>query len=281
MKSAFAYFGGKTGMAPRIAALMPAHRVYIEPYFGSGAVLFAKEPSRFEIVNDIDHALATFWRVLRTRHDELAYVCALSPHSREEFSAAVLDDQLDDLELARRFWVRVNQSFAKTAGRKTGWSITTARSATIPSSIASRLGRFADVAQRLAPVTIEQCDGPSLIQRLGMTTDTVIYADPPYLASTRVLRSGNGGDYRHDAGRADHHERLAEVLNHTPASVILSGYPSPMYDSLYAGWNRLDLSVTAFSSNMATPNRTKRTECLWCNFEPLSGQIDFIGEASA
>lgn len=45
-KPPFSYFGGKIGMAQRIVDVMPPHRVYLEPFFGSGAVLFAKpDPS--------------------------------------------------------------------------------------------------------------------------------------------------------------------------------------------------------------------------------------------
>lgn len=266
MKAPFAYFGGKMGMADEIAALMPSHRVYIEPFFGSGAVLFAKPPSPFEIVNDIDDVLVSFWRVLRERPGPLAEACALSPHSRSEFVAA-LDPAAEELERARRFWVRINQSFAKTGGTKTGWSITTGRTQSVPGSIMSRLGRFSAVAERLAGVSIECCDAADLVDRLA-TPDTVVYADPPYLADTRVMRSGNAGDYRRDMATAAEHERLAEVLTATPAKVVLSGYPSPLYDQLYGDWVIIDREVTAFSSNAVTSMRTGRVERLWLNYEP-------------
>lgn len=282
MRSPLAYYGGKAGMASRLVELLPDHRVYMEPYFGSGAVLFEKTPARFEIVNDLDHALVTFFRVLRTRPTELEHICALTPHARAEFDEAELDDAaLDDLELARRFWVRVNQSFAKTAGRQTGWSITTARTQSVPGSILSRLGRFAEVANRLAGVTVECCDGADLIERLA-TDDTAIYVDPPYLASTRVARQGRGvaRDYRCDMSTPADHEHLAEVLHATPAAVVLSGYPSPLYDGLYPDWWTIDFSVTAHSSNAATSGRSSRVERVWMNREPELGRLDF-GEAAS
>lgn len=271
MKPPFSYYGGKVGMARRIVGLMPPHRVYIEPFFGSGAVLFAKPPAVHEIVNDADRAVVTFFRVLRERPDELELACSLSPHARDEFVAADLDEDVDDLELARRFWVRVNQSFAKTAGTQTGWSVTTAVNASVTATIRSRIRRFHAVVDRLQRVTIENCDAVGLVERLGMSEDTLIYCDPPYLASTRKSRQAASGaaDYRHDMGTVEAHERLAEVLCATPATVILSGYPSPLYESLYAGWGSVDFQVTAHSSNALTTGRTGRVERIWSN-RPLA-----------
>lgn len=266
MRPPITYYGGKIGMAERIIELMPSHRVYIEPFFGSGAVFFAKPAVTHEIVNDVDGAVVAFFRVLRERPEDLAQVCRLTPYAREEYAAADCDERgLDDLERARRFWVRVNQSFAKTAGPRTGWSITTARTQSVCGSVAGRLDRFAACAERLSQVAIESCDGADLIERLA-TADTVVYVDPPYLGTTRSGMTKRG-DYRCEMGDREDHERLAEVLHQTPATVILSGYPSPLYEDLYGDWPRLDTAVLAHSSNAVTSERGDRTEVLWMNRE--------------
>lgn len=282
VKAPFAYYGGKVGLAPRIIELMPAHRVYMEPFFGSGAVLFAKPPAAFEIVNDIDRNVVTFFKVLRARAAELEYLCGLTPHARSEYVDAVLDEDLDDLERARRFWVRVNQSFAKTAGRQTGWSITTARSSSVPTSILNRIGRFGPAVDRLMHCSIECCDAPGLVERLA-THDTLIYADPPYLAETRRGRDRQRpADYLHDMGLPEDHERLAEVLHATPAKVILSGYLSPLYEDLYGDWNRVEIPVRVHSSNSVTAERGERIEVLWMNYEPApSGDAQLFDSKAA
>lgn len=267
MRAPFAYYGGKSGMSRLIVDLMPEHRVYLEPFAGSLAVLFAKSPAVHEIVNDLDGSLVTFFRVLRDQPDELERVCALTPHARDEYQAAELDADLGDVERARRFWVRVNQSFAKTAGRQTGWSVTTARTQSVPASALSRIGRFGACAERLAGVSIENCDAVGLIERLA-TSDSVVYADPPYLAATRRGRDRQRpADYLHDMGLEADHRRLAKVLHETPATVILSGYPSELYDELYGDWWSHDLAVTVHSSNSATSVRGARIERLWSNRE--------------
>lgn len=82
------YFGSKVKVAPRIVDLLPPHRGYVEPYAGSPSVLLAKMPAPFEVVNDIDQDLVTFWRVLRDQPEDLTRVCSLTPHSRVECAAA-------------------------------------------------------------------------------------------------------------------------------------------------------------------------------------------------
>jgi DNA adenine methylase len=281
MRPPFAYYGGKAAMAARIVDLMPAHRVYIEPFFGSGAVLFGKGPAACEIVNDSDGGLVTFFRALRDQPEDLERICRLTPYARAEYTAADLTaGGIGDLEMARRFWVRVNQSFGKTAGNQTGWSVTTGRTQSVANSVQGRIDRFARCAARLTRVVIECCDAAGLIGRLA-TADTVIYADPPYLASTRRSRDrARPGDYLHDMGTIEEHERLAEALHATPATVILSGYPSPLYDRLYAGWWQQNIPVKVHASNAVTVARGERTEVLWSNRDLGDGLLFSVNDVA-
>ena len=271
MKPPFSYYGGKIGLAPTIAAMLPPHRVYLEPYFGSGAVLLAKPPSTHEIVNDINAALVTFWRVLRDRPDDLTRVCALTPFARDEYELAanLTENGLDDLEVARRWWIRVNQGFAKTGADRTGWCTTTGRNASVTGTIFSRLGRIGPVARRLANVSIENCDAVDMIERFATSNDTVVYCDPPYLGETRTTAGRRtNGDYLHEMMDTDSHRQLAEALHATPANVVLSGYHSRLYVDLYRGWRRVEHTVTAHSSNAARrTTRDTRVEVLWANFD--------------
>lgn len=279
MKPPIPYFGGKAGMARRIVDLLPAHDIYVEPFAGSLAVLFAKEPSRHEIVNDSDGALTTFFRMLRDRPEDLARVCQLTPYSRREFELAMLDEPgLEDLELARRFWVRVNQSFAKTAGAVTGWSITIARTQATSAGVQNRIRRFTGCAERLSRVSIENKPAVDLIQRLDRP-GAVMYLDPPYLGLVRSHQSSSSVEYRNDMAHEDDHTELAKVLRSVESTIVLSGYPSELYDELYAGWWSMDFHVTAHSSNAARGprsggvKRTSRIERLWCNRDLDNGRL--------
>src|SRR5258707_1347980 len=121
VKPPFTYFGGKLSIAERIMALLPPHGHYVEPFAGSLAVLLAKPLSPMETVNDLDGDLMGFWRVLRDRPADLERVCALTPHSRAEQAASYDREDCDDLERARRVWVRLTQGRGGHLWRGTGW----------------------------------------------------------------------------------------------------------------------------------------------------------------
>lgn len=262
MKPPMAYYGGKTTIGARIAGLLPEHGHYVEPFAGSLAVLLAKPAARMETVNDIDGDLMTFWRVLRDRPAELARVCALTPHSRAEHEASHGHlSGLDDLERARRVWVRITQSRTGTL-RRTGWRHHVdpkGSGISMPGYLAAYLERMWPAAERLAAVSLESRPALDLIGVYGRHRSALLYVDPPYLGTTRDR------NYRHEMmGEASHRE-LAAALHACQATVVLSGYPSDLYDrELYSHWHRYELA--AFTTQGGA--HRVRTEVLWAN-QPL------------
>ena len=112
------YYGGKQRLAAQIVALMPPHRVYLEPFAGGAAVLFAKPRAPRDTLNDIDGRVMRFWRALRDRPDERVAATAATPYSREEWNLCrERPDADDDIEAARRFLVWIDQSFSRGGHR--------------------------------------------------------------------------------------------------------------------------------------------------------------------
>lgn len=254
-------------MAPTIADLLPDHEHYVEPFAGSLAVLLAKRPSKQETVNDLDGDLVTFWRVLRDNPDEFQRRAALTPHSRSELTEATdLDDAPDDLERARRVWVRLTQSRSHSM-KQTGWKYvrTSGYGARDLDTFVSRMGPIAD---RLRRVSLESRDALDVIRDYGSESSACLYVDPPYLGSTRTT------NYRVEMLDDDSHRQFADVLSECRASVVLSGYDSPLYVDLFAGWHRLEIKApTTLSGD------TDRVEVLWSN-RVLGGQPDLFGGAA-
>ena len=259
----FAYYGGKTTLAPVIAGLLPAHEHYVEPFAGSLAVLLAKQPSRAETVNDLDGDLVTFWRVLRDQPEELERVCSLTPHSRAEFEVSTVTDIADDLERARRVFVCITQSRSHSM-RRTGWKFfKSVRSISMPQYRDAYVERIKPAAARLSLVSLESRDALDVIRDYGSEPTACLYVDPPYLGSTRAT------NYRVEMTADDAHVALADTLNECKASVVLSGYDAPLYADLFDGWHRVDLrGATTLSGD------TDRVEVLWSN-RPL-GEPDLL-----
>ena len=83
----------------------------------------------------------------------------------------------------------------------------------------------------------------------------LVYADPPYLHETRT----SAARYRNEYTVADH-ERLLACLKSLQknVSVILSGYPSTLYDELLTGWRQKEFQ--------AMTRGGVRTEKIWMNY---------------
>lgn len=271
LKPPVPYFGGKMNIGPAIARLLPRHSHYVEPFAGSLSVLFAKPPSSHETVNDLDQALCTFWRVLRERPEEFVRACALTPHSRAEYDQAMPLDADDELELARQVFVKLTQGRSGRL-RRTGWRHyvnPAGSSASMPTYLAGYVDRIAPAVERLQRVSLECRPALDLVAKYGAEPDVLLYVDPPYLGSTRA----NDNAYRHELRSDAEHRELAEALHGARAAVVISGYPSDLYDrELYAGWDRHTIAATTGQGG----EWQDRTEVLWSNRPLRTDQLDLF-----
>lgn len=263
MNALLNYPGAKWGMAAEIVALMPPHRSYLEPFFGSGAVLFNKPPSAIETVNDIDGDITNFFKVLREQPEKLSAWISMTPYSRDVFNDAHENRGGTEFERAYKFAIRSKMGHGFKTYQKTGFKIDVyARERSYCVDCWNRLPQdLVAAAQRLKGVQIENQPALDVIRKFNHD-NVLIYADPPYLLSTR-----GGKQYRHEMTEQDHVDLLAMLLQHK-GPVILSGYPSELYARELKGWHR----ITRKSYNQ---NSDPRTEMLWCNFEV--GQIAMEG----
>lgn len=108
-----------------------------------------------------------------------------------------------------------------------------------------------------AGIDIHNCAAEYFIAEYDYCGHELIYSDPPYLHSTRSSNSR----YRYEYSEQQHIELLA-LLKTRPCNVILSGYPSKLYEELLPDWNSKEFQVMTRGG--------VRTEKLWFNFEPSS-----------
>lgn len=284
------WHGGKYYLRNWIIGLMPAHLHYVEPYFGGGSVLLARDPERnwmssdgsqleaalqgaSEVVNDVHGELTNFWRVLQDEHDFQRFLrrVELTPFSEAEFHTAFDYSQHalqqessigDRVERAVRFFILARLSrqglmrdFATLSRNRTRSRINEQVSAWL-----SVIDGLPDVHQRLRSVVILNQDACDVIRRQD-GSNTLFYCDPPYLHETR----SSTGEY-HFEMTVDDHRRLLETLSNIEGKFLLSGYPSQLYQEWQdrCGWNCHQMKI----DNKAARGKSKeiKLECLWCNF---------------
>jgi len=270
-KNILKYPGSKWTIAPWIVEHFPAgyeRMTYLEPFFGSGAVFFTKERSKVETINDLDSDVVNLFRMARDYPEELARAVYLTPWAREEYAESYSDSgEIDDVERARRFIVRMWQAIGAKSSTKTGWrknikaaNGNVARFCTnIPSNILAICQRLKHASPNNI-VQIDNIDAFEIIRRHNQH-NCVIYADPPYLMETR-----NGRIYKHEFTNEQHRKLLALLMEHC-GPVLLSAYKSPLYEDTLADWHR-------YETTCHTESATERTETLWCNYE-ASQQLKF------
>ncbi|KXG09930.1 DNA adenine methylase [Anoxybacillus sp. P3H1B] len=258
------YPGSKWSMVNWIIDHMPAHEVYLEPYFGSGAIFFNKEPAKIETINDIDSRVVNLFKVIRAHPYELARLVAFTPFSREEYQASY-ELSPDPLEDARRFLVRCWQAIGAKTSDRTGWrSSISANSPNNTKQWAEIPDVILKVTNRLKNAQIENQDAVQLIQRYNRE-NVLIYADPPYVRSTRTNRH-----YAYEMNEQAHMDLLEVLMDHQ-GPVLLSGYENALYQKYLKNWHREERIVTAEAGS-------KKKECLWINriAAEQAGQINLF-----
>lgn len=256
MKPPISYYGGKIRLAKRISDLLPPTEVYVEAFAGSAAVLLARAPSHWEVLNDTDKEVHNFWKVLRDNRSELVELLESTPYGREEyFESLIVSGGDTPLERARKFFVNANMAFNSSTG-KDGYSSGSPRpTAPKPATFVNKVDRLEVIARRLRKVELQNIDALKLIDKWDRP-ETSLYLDPPYIHDTRISLD----NYSEENGGLDFHEKLIERLKSFTGSAVLSGYAHPLYDEL--GWLRIDIDVLASSSG---GSGKQRTECLWVN----------------
>lgn len=277
------YYGGKWKLARWVLQHVPVHRTYVEPFGGAASVLMQKPRSYAEVYNDLNGDIVNVFRVLRdpATAAELQRLLELTPYARDEFMAAhEMDDDAGDVERARRTIVRAFMGYGSGSaqdGRQNGqsrgmrtssslWKAPTGyRSGTTPAddwrNYPQHIGTF---VERLRGVVIENRDALEVMATHD-SDETVVYLDPPYPHHTRSQISGKVRDsnrYVHEL-TDDDHRTLALAAHGAKGMVLISGYPSPLYDELYAGWQRVETQARAGVSRGGPAG--VRTEVLWMN----------------
>lgn len=259
------YHGGKFRLAPWILSFFPEHVVYVEPFGGAASILMQKQRVGAECYNDLDGNVVNLFRILRDpdRALELQRRVELTPFSREEFDWAY-EPMVDDMDGAHKLIIKSfmgHGSDSATRSCRTGFRSKLSDGRVLPSvEYSTWSNSIPDFTRRLRGVVIERKPALEVIGRMD-SAKTLIYCDPPYVHTTRSALKGRGKKthgYAHEMDDVDH-VALASVLRAAAGMVVLSGYPSTLYDrDLYPDWIRHERKHIADGGKV-------RKEVVWMN----------------
>lgn len=260
IKTPISYYGGKQSMIKDILPLIPEHQIYVEPFFGGGAIYWAKEPVRTEVINDVNMNIVNFYEVLKHDFFGLRKKVEATLHSRETYKKALLIYESpwlfpeDPVLRAWAFWVVTNQGFACKIGT---WGYDRNKRA---NTIQNKIDQFQEtLSERLKTTQIEQNDACKVILSRD-SEETFHYVDPPYIDSNQ----GHYGGYSHENFKRD-----LNALEKVKGKFLLSSYPSAILSDYTKrnGWYTKSIEKMLSASNGAKlKTRKVKIEVLTANY---------------
>ncbi|WP_322520716.1 DNA adenine methylase [Guyparkeria halophila] len=228
------WMGGKRRLARRIIPLIPSHECYVEPFAGAGAIFFRKDPSRVEVLNDVDADLVNLYRVVQHHLEEFVRQFKWALVSRQSFlwNQHADPDGLTDIQRAARFYYLQKLTFgAKPTGRTFGVSTTTP-----PRLNLLRMEEdLSEAHLRLSRVVVERLDWLECMRRYDRPS-TFFYCDPPYWETAGY---GKSKDLN-----LDHYEELAKQARDGKAKVMVSINDHPDIREVFRGFDMTELDIS-------------------------------------
>ena len=257
MKTPITYYGGKQTLLKYILPLIPEHVLFTEPFCGGCAVFFAKEPSKCEVINDMNGELINFYHIAKTKYPELKAMIDGTLHSRDIHAHArhimVYPTFFNDVERAWAVWVCSKMGFASMLDGTFGYDRTGTTALKIHNA---KEGFTEQLCERLKKVTIEGEDGLRVITRYD-SEDTFHFVDPPYV----------GSDCGHYEGyfNEENFQQLLEILSKVKGKFMLTMFPHPSIKE-YAeqhGWKIHKIERTISASKTS---RRRQEEWITTNY---------------
>ena len=254
------YYGGKQKMLRHILPLIPPHRIYNEPFFGGGAVFWAKEPAYTEFINDINGEVVNFYRVLKTDFPAFKRELDGTLHSelqhREARAIYAAPEAHTPVRRAWAFWVLSMESMFHIVGNT--WTFRKSGRGRLPHEVTLGKELLTEAyATRLEMANIFSGDAVDIICRVDRP-NAFHYVDPPYFKSDQ-------GHYK-GYTEADF-TRLLDRLTEVKGRFLLSSYPSEVLTRYTAqnGWHTRTIVQNVGAGHVVGK---RKTEVLTMNYDP-------------
>lgn len=250
------WIGGKRRLAKDILPRFPEHTCYVEPFCGAAALLFLKEPSKSEVINDVHSDLVCLYRVVQHHLDEFMRQFRWALASRQIYTwlKDAHTDTLTDIQRAARFFFLMKMGFGGKVDSQTFGTGTTGKARLNLLRLEEDLSA---VHLRLHQVFIEHLDWQECMARYDRK-HTLFYCDPPYFGT-----EGYGVDFG-----LPQYSLMADGLRSMSGKALVSVNDIPEMRKVFAGLPMVQLKTT-YTVGASGVGRSQRSELLIANF-PLN-----------
>jgi DNA adenine methylase len=242
--------GGKSKLRKRIIEMIPEHICYVELFFGAGWVYFGKEPSKIEVINDVDKELINLFRTIKHHAPEVERLLQYEFSGRdifEEYKNCTLE-YMTEIHRAIRFLYVITQSFAGK-GNNYGYGTTTK-----PGQQIFYKEVLLELRDRLKNTYVENLSFEKIIDKYDRE-HSFFFCDPPYIETC-----GYGNKF----GEEDH-RLLAHKLKGIKGKFLLTINDHHLSRELYKEFNIKEVKVN-YSVSKEEKARGKYNELIITNY---------------
>lgn len=250
LKPPICRMGGKSKLRKIIIDMIPEHTCYVELFFGAGWVYFGKEPSKVEVINDIDKELINLFKMIKYHAPEIERMLEYQLSSRdmfEEYKNYTIE-YLTEINRAVRFLYLITQSFAGK-GQHYGYGTNK-----IPSQQIFYKNILSDLKERLRNTYVENLGFEKVIDKYDRK-NTFFFIDPPYFKTT---------GYESEFGE-EHHLLLRDRLINLEGKFLLTINDHESTKEWYKDFNIKEVEV-AYSVSKDMKARKKYKELIITNY---------------
>lgn len=243
--------GNKSAIADKIIPYFPAHKIYIEPFFGAGGMFFHKPIVKYNFLNDIDNDVFNLFMVIKDKKEELQEAFVKTPIHQSLLTYWKAHDENDPILKAVRFLFISNCTLHGNGG--------SLRMGTTDNPKQNFIENIDKTFEYISTAKFSNCDFREVISKIGFIQDgrdqegqTFIYADPPYLETK--------DNYSHSFTETDSND-LFNCLSESGCKWAMSEFDHP-FILQQAKERKLNVHIIGERQNL----KNRRTEILVTNY---------------
>lgn len=260
MNSPIKWVGGKSKSLKYLLPFIPDHEGYVEVFGGAGWLLFAKPPSKWEILNDLDENLSNFWNVIQENEKEFIESFKYEIISRSRFNEykeiykkKAYTDNINKAHILY-YLLKSGTSASLPDGGGCGFGRSRGKSRLNLKEISNNITR---AHNRLLEVTIECQDFRQVISYYD-SENTFFYLDPPYRNTTRP-------DYPVGKFTDKDYTDLSKLCTNMNGKFLLSINEDKFIKSLFSEFNIKKVEIP-YSGSIKKKGRRSYPELIITNY---------------